>query len=237
MLKYAGLSLEEAEAGAAARPGFTIRRLVMVGTANGGALRILREMDRGRSYVPLIGRRIEPEVLFTMPSLYQDLPAYQPRPFLDEHGRPLPLELYDPATWRDNGLSIFGEAARARADRRPELFGDPEARFAFLTRALDRAKRFHTQLGRDLPVGATRFYSVQNTYVPTPHAVVLRRRAGRAEMLFTGDRELEKIPTSKPSPPLPATATPQSLASNTSPQAKRRRSPRRPSSSPAPISS
>jgi hypothetical protein len=186
VLKYGGLSLEEAEAGATASSGFTIRRLILVGTSNGGSLRILRELHRGRSYVPVIGRYIQPEVLFTMPSLYQDLPAYNPRPFLDDKGRALALELYDAEVWRRHGLSIFGVESRARADRRPEIFGDEAARFAFLERTLDRAKRFHQQLGRDLPVGATRFYSIQNTYEPTPHAVVLRN----GELHFTGDAEL-----------------------------------------------
>lgn len=190
VLKYGGLSLEEAEAGGSPASGFTVRRLIFVGTANGGGLRILREMHRGRSYVPLVGRRIEPEVLFTMPSLYQDLPVYNPRPFLDEQGRALPLELYDAEVWRRLGLSIFGAESRRRANARPDLFGDEVARFAFLERALDRAKRFHAQLGRDLPVGATRFYSIQNTYEPTPHAVVLRG----GELFFTEDPELEKDP-------------------------------------------
>jgi hypothetical protein len=190
VLKYGGLSLEQAEAGEAAHSGFEVRRMVFVGTANGGGLRILREMHRGRSYVPLVGRRIEPEVLFTMPSLFQDLPAYNPRPFIDQEGKPLPLDLYDAALWRDRSLSIFGEESKRRADLRPEIYGDDAARFAFLTRALDRAKRLHVQLGRDLPVGATRFYSIQNTYVPTPHAVVLKN----GELLFTDDAKLNDDP-------------------------------------------
>ncbi len=195
-LKFGGLSLEEAEAGANPRSGFEIRRLVMVGTANGGGLRILREMDRGRSYVPVVGRRIEPEVLFTLPSLYQDLPAYNPRPFLDPEGRSLPLDLYDPAVWRDNHFSIFAPAAKGRADRHPEIFGDEAARAAFLERALDRARRLHAQLQRDLPIGKTRLYTIQNTYEPTPHAVILRDAGGgrRPELLFTGDRDLAKAP-------------------------------------------
>lgn len=188
VLKYGGLSLEAAEAGATPSSGFTVRRLILVGTSNGGSLRILRELHRGRSYVPVIGRYIEPEVLFTMPSLYQDLPAYNPRPFLDEKGRALALELYDAEVWRRQGLSIFSPESRSRADRRPDLYGDEAARFAFLQRSLDRARRFHQQLGRDLPVGVTRFYSIQNTYEPTPHAVVLRG----GELLFTGDAELNK---------------------------------------------
>lgn len=197
VMKFAGRSLEEAEAFPGDDPGagFTVRRLILVGSSNGGSLRILRELDRGRTYVPWVGRRLEPEVLFTMPSVYQDLPAYNHRPFLDENGRQLPLDLYDPQVWLDLEVSIFGEESRRRADLRPDLYGDPAAREAFLRRALDRARRFHQQLGRDLPVGDTQLFSIQNTYRETPHAVILRRQvAGKPELLFTGDPELERDP-------------------------------------------
>lgn len=197
VMKFAGRSLEEAEAfpGGPAFDGFAVRRLILVGSSNGGSLRILRELDRGRTYVPVVGRRLEPEVLFTMPSVYQDLPAYHPRPFLDEAGRPLPLDLYDPEVWLELELSIFGEDSRRRADLRPDLYGDAAARAAFLRTALGRARRFHGQLGRDLPVGETRIFSIQNTYQQTPHAVVLRRPpGGQPELLFTGDPGLEHDP-------------------------------------------
>lgn len=193
-LKYPGLSLEEAEAGKVAQPGFVVRRMVLVGSANGGSLRILRELHRGRSYVPLIGRRIEPEVLFSMPALFQDLPAYTPRPFLDEEGRPLLLELYDASVWRRYGFSIFSDAARARVNRRPDLYGDEETRLRFLAQSLDVARRFHQQLARDLPLGPTRIYSIQNSYERTPHAALLWQRDGRWELLFTDDPALEKMP-------------------------------------------
>lgn len=193
-LKYAGLSLEQAEAGVASKPGFRVRRMVLVGTSNGGSLRILREMHRGRSYVTLIGRRIEPEVLFSLPSIYQDLPFYNRRPFLDEQGKTLALDLYDADVWQQYGLSIFGTEARQRANRRTDLFGDEVQRRSFLEHSLDIAERFHVQLGRDVDIGDLRIYSIQNSYEPTPHAVVLRQSGKVVELLFTGDVELEKMP-------------------------------------------
>ena len=61
-------SLEEAERGMAVDgDGFRVAHLILVGSSNGGSLRILREMLRGRSYIPWIGRRWQPEVLFTFP--------------------------------------------------------------------------------------------------------------------------------------------------------------------------
>ncbi|MEM1183129.1 MAG: hypothetical protein AAGM22_32600, partial [Acidobacteriota bacterium] len=62
LLKYGGMSLTEAEAGRDATPAprFRIRKIILVGTSNGGSLRILREVHRGRKYLPVIGRTLQP---------------------------------------------------------------------------------------------------------------------------------------------------------------------------------
>ncbi|MEO1366502.1 MAG: hypothetical protein AAFX50_04960, partial [Acidobacteriota bacterium] len=129
LLKYGGAALDVAEAGRAGPPRrFRIRKLILVGTSNGGALRILREVDRGRKYIPWIGRRMEAEVLFSFPSIFQDLPAHLEKPFIDAAGRPVDLDLFAADTWVDQGWSAFGEAARGRMASRPDLFGDDGTR-------------------------------------------------------------------------------------------------------------
>lgn len=192
LAKYGATSLEAAERGLIVRPGFRVRKVILVGTSNGGSLRILRELHRGRRYVPLIGRKIRPEVLFTFPSLYQDLPIYRPTPFVDSDGQSLELDLFDPRTWVDKHLSIFAPEATKRADRRPDIFADGAARRNFLERSLDRAKRFHRLLQADVPgFVAPRFYQVQNAYDPTPEKVVVDRDG---KLIFTGDPELKDQP-------------------------------------------
>src|SRR5262249_37250873 len=113
LAKYGGASLEEAEAGRAAPPReLEITRMVLVGTANGRSLRMLREMHRGRPYVPLsLGRRLQPETLFTFPSFYQDLPVYRSDVFLDEKGRTLDVDLFSAAAWETYGWTIYGPAS------------------------------------------------------------------------------------------------------------------------------
>ena len=99
-----------------------MRKLILVGSSNGGGLRILRELDRGRNYISLIGRRWHPETLFTFPAIYQDLPVYRRDLFLDADGRELEIDLFDAESWRRHGWSVFSRAARrrlAKAEPRP----------------------------------------------------------------------------------------------------------------------
>ncbi len=190
LAKYGGASRSEARAGQAGPPrGIEIERIVLVGTANGGSMRILHELDRGRSYVPLIGRAMLPEVLFSLPSLYQDLPAYRDDLFVDARGKALPIDLYDATVWADHGWSIFAPKVARRADRRPDLFGDHEDRLAFLTSALESARQLQRLLHRDSPAfGHPRYYLIQNAFDPTPERAVVARRGRREELYFTGDR-------------------------------------------------
>ena len=197
LAKYGGASLEEAEAGMAGpRPTLEIRKLILLGSSNGGALRNLREIDRGRTYVPIIGRRMQPEVLFTFPSLYQDMPIGQDGLFFDLEGRPLDVDLANAEEWRHYGFSIFGDDARRRAAEHPEIFGNELERLQFLRRCLDRAERLHRLMRADAPHFATprgtpRYYSIQSLSRETAiGAVLVERKRGHA-LYFIGDDELD----------------------------------------------
>jgi hypothetical protein len=158
-------------------PTLTVRRLVLVGASNGGSLRILRELDRGRRYVPLVGRFMSPEVMFTFPSLFQDLPIYRRDLFLDIQGRPLDVDLWDPGSWRLYGWSVQGKDAELR-------------------RVLSDARRFQEMLHTDSPrFGNTRVYVVGSTDQPTPDRAVLVRDGKEWKTFFTGDAWLRRRPT------------------------------------------
>jgi hypothetical protein len=198
MIKYGGATLEEAEAGRG-RPPERIRvdKLILVGTDNGGALGILEELDRGRSYFPILGlgRKIRPEVVFTFRSLYEGFPPAGRRMFVDEDGEILDVDLYDPESWETYGWSIFSAKAEKRLAGKPDagLFGDEPARRAFLARHLDRGRRMHRLLAADVPeLGASRYYMVQNAYRPTDTRAVLVRRKGRWRTLFLRDKPVRK---------------------------------------------
>ena len=198
LAKYGWATLEEAEAGQV-RPlkGVWVRKIILVGTSNGGAVRILREVDRGRTYLKGWGRSMLPEVVFTFPSIYQDLPSYLPSIFIDEQGKPLDWDLYDAQLWADQGWSVFDAEAQRRADTRPDLYADRSVRLNFLRRCLDRARRLHAVLQADPEPAspATRFYLLQNIYDPTPQRAVVYRRGAGSDLRFTGDNEVDDNPS------------------------------------------
>jgi hypothetical protein len=196
LVKYGSATLSEAEDGDP-KPleGVTIERLILVGNANGGSLRMLRFLNGGRKYVTGIGRSFRPETFFTFEALFQDLPVYSSRLFVDSEGRPLEVDLHDPDTWRRYGWSIYGadSARRLARNRRPEVFADAQVRERHLADSLALARRLHTALERDLPVGETRYYLIQNQALPTPGLAVLRESSDGWQTLLTGDKALRPL--------------------------------------------
>ncbi len=195
--KYRGATLEEAEAGLVGDSKVVVSKLGLLGSSNGGSLRVLRELNRGRKYVQWIGRVWSSEVLFTFLALFQDLPTYTDDLFVDEEGSSLKIDLFDAANWEEYGWSIYGQESQQRLARSPrdDLFGSPAERFEFLERILDRTQRLHRLLKSDGPVaGADRVYVVQNGNNPTPSRAVIRRDGDSWSTLFLGDRELKELP-------------------------------------------
>lgn len=198
LAKYGGATLEEAEAGRGGLPaGIEVSRLVLVGNANGGSVRILRELDRGRRYLPLVGRTISQEAAFTFRSVYQELPVYRDDVLVGAAGEPLAADVWDAGTWQRYAWSVFRPEVRRRlaAAGRADLFGDQPARLAYLARRLDRGRRYADLLARDAPGFCTpRVYLIQNGSDPTPDRGLLVERGDRWRLLFTGDRRVDRDP-------------------------------------------
>lgn len=196
--RYGGLRLEQAETGSAVAPAAVrIAKLVLIGGSNGGALRVLRLLNRGRRYVPGIGRKFHPEVFFTFPSLFQDLPGCDTDLFIDAEGNAVDLDLYDAETWAENGWSIFSPEARARAEKSGR-FGSVEKRKAYLARTLDHARRLQRLLARNSAgFRGTRYYMVRNASHPTTRRAVLNGGRDGPRLLFAGDRRVERSPMLK----------------------------------------
>jgi hypothetical protein len=187
------VSLDEAERGVARLPRARVEALVFLGTTHAGSIRILREIDRGRTYVPL-GRFLGPETFFTFESLYQDLPPWRDDLFVAGNGDRIDVDLFDAASWERYGWSIFGAEAARQADRHEDLFGDRETRVAFLRRALENAQRFHAVLRDAPPPHDVRYYSIQNRSHRTIDRAMLVRDGAGWRTLFVGDRCVDTRP-------------------------------------------
>ena len=195
--KYGGATLEEAEAGGA-RPSraVRVRKLILVSSSNGGSLKNLLFLNRGRSYFAL-GRRWTPEAILSIRSVFEDLPVYTDELFVDAAGEPLAVDLFDLESWRRYGWSIFAPEVARRLERRgrDDLFGGPSDREAFLARALDRARRFHQQLRRDVEgFGGVSYHMIQNVDADTPSRALLEPDGDGWRLRFAGDKWVSKRP-------------------------------------------
>ncbi len=199
LARYGAATLEEAEAGNGRLPAsLEIRKIVLMGSSNGGSIRILRELNRGRRYVPWVGRTWAPETFFGYESLYQDLPAYTDDLFVDAEGRAMSVDLYDVASWSKYQWSVYSPevASRLARNRHPELFGDVAARKAFLTRVLRSAERLQKLLRRDSG-GSTagRYYLIRNDFNETPARALLVEEKSGWKTHFIGDPAVDRHPS------------------------------------------
>ncbi len=198
LLKYGASSLEDSAAGRGKRLDWLdVDSIMLVGTANGGALRTLREIDRGRQYLSPIGRHIKPEAVFTFRSALQDLPVSRTDLFVDLHGQPVDVDLFDPATWQRLGWSIFSPASERRIERRArhDLYEDATARLEYLGRALERTKTLHDLLARDVEdFPPTHYLLVQNQVHDTAIRAIIDESELRPRLIFPTDKAARNLP-------------------------------------------
>ena len=131
----------------------------------------------------------------TIRAVFEDLPVYRQDLFVDEAGQPLAVDLFDLESWRRYGWSIFSPPVARRLERsgRSDLFADAAERESYLRRRLDRARRFHRQLRRDVAgFAGVRYYLIQDVDNETPARAVLIRDGDGWRTLLPGDRWLRK---------------------------------------------
>ena len=196
LVRYGGASMAEAESGRRRPATLDVKRVVLFSASNAGALRMLQLLDRGRHYLPPVGRKIAPEVLFTWPSIFQDLPMAEDL-FVDVDGRPVDVDLFDPDSWTEHGWSAFSDDARQRLSKRdvPALRTESERR-DYLASVLPAAKRFRALLARDLQ-GPERpaYFLVGNGNLATSRRGVIVRAPGEAsQTLYFGDDRVAADP-------------------------------------------
>ena len=157
-----------------------IRRLVMLGTPSLGALTSLERMIYGMR----VGLRTVPaEVMSTFVTPYQSLPHPLVKAVLDGRGRPVDIDLYDPALWKRERWGIFAPEVEQRVRESvptpaegQQAVDSLEARF---TRNLRRAERLQWALTAPVPPNHVQIAVFGGDCEPTPgHAVRVQEAQG-----------------------------------------------------------
>jgi pimeloyl-ACP methyl ester carboxylesterase len=129
-----------------------IRRLLLVGTPNLGTIQPVLSHLRGEEVVL---RKIPHEVIATFTGAPQIMPHPAVPWLLDVKGRPLDHSLYDIATWRALGWSLFDDYVADRTARRHGGGAEGRAYLAmlreYLAKYLQRGRRFMEALSVPAP--------------------------------------------------------------------------------------
>jgi pimeloyl-ACP methyl ester carboxylesterase len=129
-----------------------INKIFMFGTPNEGSAEAFATLLEGYSVTEGARPRIHllnnlsREDVMTAPSIFQLLPHRAEARFLDEHLRPLSLDLYDPAVWRRYQWSAANGPAFRDAYARGKEKGTLAELDAYFEVALARARRFEEAL-------------------------------------------------------------------------------------------
>ncbi|MEL7450426.1 MAG: hypothetical protein AAFN78_14535 [Pseudomonadota bacterium] len=120
-----------------------VRRTILLGTPNLGTIKSVTAAiyglnERGLTDKP---RLLMPEVLATMPALYQRFPHPVLGWLTNPDGDILDIDVYEASLWRTFGWSVFDDKA---ADRVIEQDGDDGLMLlqAYFARQIERARRF-----------------------------------------------------------------------------------------------
>jgi pimeloyl-ACP methyl ester carboxylesterase len=168
-----------------------VNKVILVGTPNQGCLESLRILHRG---IKKVFRPMRPEVVFTMPAVYQMLPPPGAAVFADASGAPLALDLYDAAVWERLGWSVFSPETQRRIARRLKedaaaLRAHNERLRAFLKERLREARGFHEALAAPEPAAgpgepAVEYHAFGSDCLSTLKTAIVTRRHGMPELVF-----------------------------------------------------
>jgi len=153
-----------------------VRRSVLLATPNLGSAEVLQSLITGRRLGVV---HIPPEVLATMPSLYQLLPHDMLSPLHSPAGIPLDIDIFDPAAWRRLQWGIYDPNIRNRIITHFETPRQGKNFYRTLTgffdKQLERARRFQWALTVELPQPSHEFVVMGGDCLLTPSRLVLEQ--------------------------------------------------------------
>ncbi len=151
-----------------------VRKLILLGTPNMGSVSSLHAFLQGER----IGlKSIPPEVLATMPSGYQLFPHPLVTWLIDTKGEALDMNLFDGATWRKLGWSIFDPATAARM-KAGGIASESTALQKYFDFRLERGRRFMWMLSTPEPATPIRYVLFGGDCTLTPARLALEDENG-----------------------------------------------------------
>lgn len=189
------LDREDPEAAISREGADAVRRVVLIGTPNYGSVSALQGAIMG-TRVGLAS--MPPELLASMPSLFELLPNPERTWMIDGHGRRVDVDLYDPTTWQRLQWSIFDPVVRARirASAHSDRTGAAmlRERERFFERALERGRRFHRALSAPLRDVETEYVVFGGDCDLTPARCLIETVDGKVAIRLHPEEVRNRIP-------------------------------------------
>lgn len=165
-----------------------LNKVLLLGTPNLGSVTSVHRFLRGWK---LGLRRIPPEVLATMPSIYQLFPHPLNDWLVGTDGRAIDRDLFDVELWRELGWSMF-DPTRARELRKSGQ--DVEAMQQWFEKRLERARRFVWALTVPLPQTPVRLIVFGGDCNLTPARLLLEGAGDGAEVRLSPGEVRQRVP-------------------------------------------
>lgn len=170
-----------------------VRKLILLGTPNMGSAASLHAFIGGES----IGfGRIPTEVLATIPSGYQLFPHPLVTWLIDAKGNGLYEDLFNSATWRRFGWSVYspGAVQRLKATRGTDSDAYIEALRRYFDYRLERGRRFMWMLSTPEPATPIRYVLFGGDCSLTPARLALEDYDGRPAVRLYPDDIVKPVP-------------------------------------------
>lgn len=158
-----------------------LNKVILLGTPNLGTVTSVHRFLRGWK---LGLRTIPPEVLVTMPSIYELFPHPLNDWLIGVNGEPLDRDLFDTDTWRELRWSVFDQDKAMELRARGQ---DVEAMQRWFEKRLNRARRFVWALTVPLPSIPVRIIVFGGDCNPTPARLLLEKGGGEAMTRLSPD--------------------------------------------------
>lgn len=172
-----------------------IRRIVLLGTPNLGAVTSVERLLRGFR----LGFRIIPvEVLTSYSTPFETLPSPVVQSILDIHGNPSSIDIYDPQLWQSNQWSVFSPEFLSTLEKQSESLEQAKSKQTVLqtvfSEHLQQAKRFQAALTTPFNSDGVRVAAFGGDCVLTPNRAIIDEVDGKPFLAFKAKDIVNKVP-------------------------------------------